>query len=217
MWRNRLDREFKTNNPNLIITAVLAFPNFNNTLEEILKYYHAKENQADYVRLHIESLYNFYSGRDFTPLYFEDTHPQLGRLPNIGKGWFWCIGYVPTIFEERNKYSRKVILPTHLQYKELLEYSINNLNGYCADYLFKNCVHNYVYEKTKYFNDEQKHRRFQIIENTDLIFLDGKKSFDGRTNTSNKPSLNEYLEFIDGMYERDIYEFMFNEYYSKLR
>ena len=210
-WKSRYKNVYKTSNPRLVITAVSSFPNIYDTVEKCIEYYRVKELQKDPNLLFIESLYELFHGRDFIPLYFEDDCPKLKKLrtDHLSKGMFWCVGYVNSSLTKSTEYSSTITTPSHTKYLELLKYSLDFLDGYLWEFLFEECVQKYVYEKTKDWTDLQKSRKFQLICNSNLIFL--------RHTAEYHPDKSKCLEFIEGLYERNIYEIMVNEYQSTLR
>ena len=204
MWKSRYKNLFKTSNPNLIITGVKSFPNIIDTVEKAIVDYKVKEFQKDPLLLEIESLFWLENGRDFIPLYFEDDCPKLKNLkPFKEKGMFWCVGYINPAVTSRNAWGRSITLPTHDRFKDLLEYAVKTNNN-CWKYLFEQCITQYVYEKTKNWADVQKQRRFKFICNTGLHVMNAS--------VNKYPTPDMCMPFIENMYKRDIYEFIFNEY-----
>ena len=208
-WKSRYKNVYKTSNPRLVITAVSSFPNIYDTVEKCIEYYRVKELQKDPNLLFIESLYELFHGRDFIPLYFEDDCPKLKKLrtDHLSKGMFWCIAYINPCL--RKEWGGKIETPSFTKYLELFKYSLDFLNGYLWEFLFENCVEKYIYEQTENWTDYQKSRRFQLICNSSLNFL--------RHTAEYHPDKNKCLEFIENLYERNIYEIIVNEYTSNLR
>ena len=204
MWKTRYRNIYKTSNPNLIITAVQCFPNIVYTLDKAISYYKVKELQQDPTYLEIEALYNVHdSGRDFIPLYFEDDCPKLGRLKDLGKGWFWCIGYRSPHLEI-GEYSRKLNLPNQAVYRTLMQYSFQKLQGLHSIYLFENCVRQYVCQHFENATEFQNKKLFKAMSNSKLRML---------YNVLERELKYEVCwEFVSEMYNRDIYEFIFNEF-----
>jgi hypothetical protein len=204
-WRLRYKNIYKTSHPCYVIAAVSSFPNLYDTLEKNIEYYDVKNLQSNPMELQIQSLfYLLEGGRDFIPIYFSDDVPKLEKLDTsrLSKGMFWCIGYRNPVLMLSNSH-RELVLPTHREFKELLEYSLDHMNGRYCEFLFKYCIDQYVYKETENWTELQKSRRFKLICNTTLNFLNIKRE---------KYDKNEVLEFIDNMYKRDIYEFIVNEY-----
>lgn len=203
MWKTRYKNTYKTSNPNLIITAVCAFPNIQDSLEKAIEYYGVKDLQKDQMLLEIKADYGYHNGRYFIPLYFSDDIPKLGKLKDLGKGFFWCIGYQSPNVIRNSEYSSTYSMPSHKQYKIWLEYWIHTryIGQYdsIANFLFEQCIKAYVYENSKEFDEELKHRRFDVIANHNLRF---------------KPTENsqDMLKFIDKMYITNWYEFVFKEF-----
>lgn len=203
MWKNRY-KIYRTLKPEFIITAVKSFPNIVDTVDKAISYYKVKELQSDETLLNIYSLYNLFDGRDFIPLYFEDDVPKLKKLKPISPGMFWCIGYMsPYLKLQDNKYTREMQIPSHIELKEFLVYAFSKkLDDIYIRFLFDMCIHKYIYEQTtSYFTQNQKHRLFQLIQNTKMYFP-----------YNDKYNLNDCIDFIEAMYTRNIYEFIFNEF-----
>ena len=213
MWKTRYKRKFKTNNPELIITAVRAFPNIQDTVEKAAIYYQTALNQQFPLRKEISSLLNIEHGCDFIPLYLSDTCPRLANLPFIDKGWFWCIGYQNKCQTFHNEYSRSITYPTHEKYMLLLNYYLSHkeetqMGEHHGEYLFTKAVNQFVYENTKGFTEFQNQKRSRVMNSDSLVCLSPNRD-------QSKTKESDYLPFIEKMYKRDMYEFMFNEYNNK--
>lgn len=206
MWRTRYKNKFKTSNPRLIITAVQSFPNMTDTVEKAIIEYNVKALQKDPVLLEITSLFWMDHGCNFIPLYFQDDCPKLAKLPKLeAKSMFWCVGYQHEAYYRISEHASRITHPGHKKYRELLEYTLDkDVNSSVWQYLFKSAVDQYVNEQTKDWTPEQKSRRFKFICNTDLKFL--------RVSVDYQPDRGSAMKFLDDMYTRDIYEFIFNEY-----
>lgn len=201
MWSRRY-RIYKTDNPQLIITAVQSYPNMINTLDKAVKFFKTNELQSDSKLLEIVSLHGLLrSGCNFTVLHLADTCPKLNNLKNVGDSWFWCIGYINPAYNVEyrslNSTISKINEPSHARYYELLEYSINNLDGKYCQFLFDRCIINYISEQTRHFTDEDNHIKYRLGTRVSYDWSEDKICKEG-------------LQFIDNMYLRNIYELMFN-------
>ncbi len=197
MWLNRY-KIYKTRNPELIITCVRSFPNLVYTIDKAKKYYKIDILKDNIELFNIYSLYNLIDGGvNFLPICFEDECIKLQNLKNVvnpGKGWFWCIGRMsPYLIQDT--YIREIKLPDHITLKKMLIYSIDKVEDTITEFLFNLCVKKFIYENTDNFDSAQCQTRFKLIENTKL-----------------KTNSKHYLEFIHEMENRNIYEFMFNEF-----
>lgn len=221
MWRERYVKEFKYSQPNMFITAVCAFPNMHDTVDKVKEYYQVEENQKDPIRMEICALGNINAGRNFIPLYFEDQEPKLLDFKiaedfGYKKGWFWCVAYrSPCYIQHYSKSGEEtgasINYPKHKVWREYLEHSLSNLNGYCSEFLFTEAVMHWIYEQTAHWGQRDKSRRFQLIQNTSLECLSCNQF------CFYKLEKERYIEFLDNMYERDIYEFIFHEFKTQVR
>lgn len=214
MWRKRYNKEFKYPEKNMFITAIQTFPNMHTTVQHMKDYFKVEENQKDHIRREIDAMTSLDNGRNFIPVMFEDQEPKLldfKEIEDFGgeKGWFWCVAYRTPCVTIRNEHSSSIMYPSHKEFREYLEYSLSNLNGMDAEWLFEQCVKKWVYEQTSHFTDEAKSRRFYHIENTGLMSLSHQRH---RFCHDSRLPKERYLQFLDLMYQRDIYEFMFNEF-----
>lgn len=203
-WGGRY-KIYKTSNPNLIITAVCAFPNVYNTLEKVIDYYGVKALQKDPLLLDIHSEYEHASGRSFIPLYFADDCPKLARLQEltpVGKSFFWCIAYTnPHVETIRRDAAFMYRQPSHQWFKTRFLYWLENFHfegSNITTHLFRSTVDTWMYEQTAHFSDKEKSRRFQLTANSYLV------------HECKEPK--DYIDFVDQMYKTDIYRFMFEAY-----
>lgn len=207
MWKTRYKHQYKTTDPNLIITAVCSFPNMIDTLEKAIVDYKVKELQKDSTYLQIESDYWFHHGRNFLPLYFEDDVPKLAKLQKVnplGKGYFWCIGYRnPNFTEIHYSGSGRFNPPPFQQYEEWLRYWLKTYyagkHDGIAKHLFEQCVRRFVFSKSKDLPERLQSRTFDLVSNKNLVF-------------DYPEDPNDYLKFLDEMYVMNWYEFVFKSF-----
>jgi len=199
-WKSIYKNVYKTSNPNLFISAVCSFPNIVDTVEKAIVDYEVKQLQKDPIHLKLQALYNIYNGRRYTPLYFEDDCSKLKNLPYINKGYFWCILYKSEYLTIKSQHSSQISRPSYEELLELLDYSHNNLKGKYNQFLFHHIINSYIYSKTEFFNEKEKSRRFQLIENSSLIGINHKTTYE------------EMKEYIKNMNLMNIYEFIFKAF-----
>ena len=208
-YRQIHKRKFKTSDQNLFIIAIKSW---SKTLEEINKEFATVENQNDPTRRRICHVANIHysSYQAYVPLYFANDVPKLNNLPIPEEGFVWCIAEKNPFVTIDGDTIRRINPPPHKEYLRLLKYSLKHLNNFQAKLLFQESVQSYVLKETSDFNDLQKSQRFNIIYNTHLNVLYPKRHEDEL-----KPP--QFLPFIEKMYKRDIYEFMFNEYHARAK
>jgi hypothetical protein len=207
MYRFIHEKVYKTSDPELFIIAVKSWSRVI-TVADAIKEYNVIENQKHPARLKINHLLNLEGNsiQRFIPLYFENDVPKLKNLPKLDEGFIWCIAHKnPFITKWVDGHARQITPPPHKEYLRLLKYSLEELNNYGAEHLFEKVVQSHVIKKTDFFDDLQKSQRFKMIFNTTLKVLYPRKYED-------KIKPEQYLDFIEKMYDRNIYEFMFNEY-----
>lgn len=206
MWNRRYRKIYKTSDENLIITAVCSFPNINDTLEKAIDYYRVKELQKSPKYLEIMSDYQQHDGRFFIPIYFEDQVPKLAKLQKlnpIGKGWFWCIGYKNSNVTRGRNDCNTYYSPSYKWYKSRLKIWLKEYytpHSSVTSHLFHQAIKMWIYENTEHFSDEEKNRRFKLIENSNLSIDEYHLSPE------------DYLIYLCAMENSNIYEFMFKTF-----
>lgn len=203
MYKSRNKHIFKTHNPNLVIGAVRAFPNFDNTIERMVETFNVVALRNDPMLLEITALYQrFEHGQEFVPIHFADTCPKLEKFQKYitTESMFACVAYrykgYPLDYERG-----PVILPTYDEYKKYLIYLCESTDDIMWKWFFEQCVRKYIYDNTAWFSESLMTRRFKVMENTTMPIL-YSKIFD-----------KEYaLSFIEDMYTRNIYELIFTEF-----
>jgi len=210
MWKQH-SKIYPTSNPNLIITAICGFPNLEDTLEIVNEVYKIDDLNTDKKFREIYSYYYLlHGGRHFIPIAFSDRIPKLEKLQALkpmGKGWFWCIGYVSTCLEgganSLNAFSRKLNTPLFNECLEYLEYhtkhyessTTNSINSCLA----KDCLRKYVYENAPEKLDAG--RRFQLLYNNSTIF-----------DLNHDWTMKDWLDHLHNLKNRDIYEILVNDF-----
>jgi hypothetical protein len=197
--------------PNLVITAVCAFPNIEDTIEKCNKYYEIEELNNDPIYKEMTTYLNYLSmGRDFTPIAFADRIPKLEKLQKlqpVDKSYFWCVGYVTPYLVGNNrallKPSRSLNQPTYETFLMWLEHRVKNYDDSTSSTyncsLFENALRDYIREKSDGIVNDN--RRFNLIYNN-------------RTVISNKRdmTINDWIDHLKNLPNRDIYEIMVNDF-----
>lgn len=167
-------RWFKTRNSNIIIVAVRNFPNINDTLEKNVKYYDIKNLQEDHKYTEIISFINLMNGCSFTPIIMGDTEPRLEKLNkyfNLGKGYQWCIAYIPKQLREGANgiagYKRTIDIPnsnTLINWAEYLHNKNSQKFSYVCKELLQYAIRQWIYENSP--ENVDPNRRFQFVQNS---------------------------------------------------
>lgn len=191
MYNLRYKNIYRTNNPNLVISAVQYFPKMNNSVEKISQFI-GTEKYANNLKLaEIVATYeNYYGGHDFVPIHFANTCPKLEKLQKYIKteNMFVCIGYISLVY------------PSHIKFKEYVEYYPFDIDSTIWKWLFKQCILSYIHEQTSNWDIETKEHLFNLVGNSYIKFLSDKSL-----------TKEKAMQFINNMYDRNIYEFIINE------
>lgn len=177
----------------MIITAVCNFPNINDTLEKNVEYYLLDLIRKDNEFLRLYSFYNLRNGCEFIPVELADSCPKLNKLQElnpIGKGWFWCIGYVSE-FKDQS-------VPFYQLFSWLKHYLDNyHSNGSSITaFLFEQCIISYIYEHIP--EGVNVRRLFDVVMNKKHIWT-GKYDM----------SKEDYIKVIEDMPLMNWYELIF--------
>ena len=145
---------YRTNDPNLIISAVQYFPKMNNSVEKISQFIGTEKFAKDLKLTEIVATYeNYYGGHDFVPIHFANTCPKLEKLQKYikTKNMFVCIGYISLVY------------PSHVKFKEYVEYYPFDIDSNIWKWLFKQCILSYIHEQTSNWDIETKEHLFNLV------------------------------------------------------
>lgn len=209
-WKNRY-KIYKTSDPNLLITAVCSFPNIYDTIEKVNEYYDIEKIQNSELYKEIYAYYNLvHSGRDFIPVAFADRIPKLNNLQRVnplGKGYFWCVGYVSKSLiggaSSINKHAKSITTPNFETLLSWLKYHSENISNSTSSNVNR-----------ALFNDAL---RKYIIENNPAK-LDGSRRFDLIYNCNTIADINrdlttaDWVAHLEGLKNRNLYEIIVNDF-----
>jgi hypothetical protein len=209
MWKNRY-KIYKTSDPNLLITAVRAFPNIEDTIEKANKYYEIDAVAKDEKYREIYAYMNLlHWGRDFIPIAFADRIPKLQKLQNlnpIDKSYFWCVGYVSPYLKggaaSINKPARSIDLPSFDTMLDWFKYHVKNYNSASSSIntnLFEDALRKYISENSPEKLDPS--RRFNLMYNNATII-----SFNRDMKTE------DMINHLENLKNRDFYEILVNDF-----
>ena len=213
MWKSRYIRRYKTSDPNLIITAVCAFPNIQNTLEKAKEYYEIDKTSKDEKYRDILAYYHLvHGGNEFIPIALSDTVPKLEKLQKltpIDKSYFWCIAYVSPCLEGAadsvGKQSNSIKSPSYDVLLDWLKHFVTNYDS--SEYssvsrkLFNDALRKYIndYAPSKL----HYHRKFDMIYNNSTFI-------EFTENRNLTP--NDWVAHLENLLNRDIYEIITNDF-----
>ncbi len=189
-WNSQYKNKYKCKDPNLIITAVQAFPNMVNTVEKCNEFYKIDLVSKDLFYREIYAYLQYrHAGRDFIPIAFEDKVPKLKKLKNIGNSYFWCIAY-----KSDNRY---IDYSTAIKYLKHYSSYHNDISNVFNQNLVADALRAYVRENGKDLNYD---RKFNLIYNNNITII--------KDNT-----VEDWIKHLEDLPNRNIYEIIFNEFY----
>lgn len=211
MWKQIYKKRYKTSFSNREIICVCSYPNMVDTIDKAVEFYGVKKLQSDQNYLDIMSEFWFHNGRDIIPLYFSDDHPKLENLQLInpvGKGFFWCIGYVSPNYDRKN---HKYHMPSFEWFKERLYYWLDNYfspDSSVTSFLFEYCIKAWVYKNSPSDTEEFKSRRFDVVENKRIVALWPLT----QKHQERIHAPEQFKQYIENMEKTNWYEFVFHAF-----